>query len=159
GTEATMTAAFQAWRGQKSFFAGGAIGRGEFIELGMPHHDGRDGLGAGLDRLRLQDCENDGLDAEEEFGERMASRRGVKRELSVDDVLVIIRVKRENANTNAELKVDDMDDVADADDQISRAEGAGDGRKRDALFEVILSAWHVEERVDIGKNRPQEIFD
>ena len=44
------------------------IDRDELIELGVRHRDGRHHLGVGLDRLRLQDGQDDVLDAGKESG-------------------------------------------------------------------------------------------
>ena len=49
---------------------------------------------------------------------RVARGRGVEQELRVDDVLVAIRVKRENAHAGAEFEIDNVDSVADAHDQV-----------------------------------------
>ena len=93
------------------------------------------------------------------FGQRVARGRGVEQELRVDDVLVAVRIEREHAHAGAELEIDDVDSVADADEQVGSAEGAGDGRKDDALLEVEFSAGRVEERIHIGASRPQGILD
>ena len=100
--------------------------------------------------MRLQDCQNDVVDAGEEFRKRVARGRGVEQKLRVDDVLVAIGIKRENAHAAAEFEIDHVDGVADANDQVGSTEGAGDGGKDDALFEVVLSAGRIEERIHIG---------
>ena len=79
---------------------------------------------------RLQDGQDDVVDAGKEFGKRVARGRGVEQQLRVDDVLVAVGIKREDAHAGAELEIDDVDRAADADDQVGRAEGAGDGRER-----------------------------
>jgi hypothetical protein len=45
------------------------------------------------------------------------------------------------------------------DDEVGGAEGAGDGGKDDAVFEVELGPRRVEQRFHIGENRPQRGFD
>ena len=104
----------------------------------MRHRDGRDQLGIQLDRRWLQDRQDDVVDAGEECGKRVARRRGIEQELPVDDVLVAVTVKRQDPHAAAELEIDHVDGAADADNQVARTEGAGDGRELDALFEVVL---------------------
>ena len=41
----------------------------------------------------------------------------------------------------------------------TRAEGAGDGRKGDALLQEVLSARRIEQRLHVGENRPQCVLD
>ena len=99
------------------------------------------------------------VDAGKKFGKRVARGRGVEQQLRVDDVLVAVRIKRENAHAGAEFEIDHVNGGADADEQIGSAEGAGDGRKDDALLEVELGAGRVEERIHIGIRRPQRVLD
>ena len=73
----------------------------------------------------------------------MAGGRGIEQQLRVDDVLVAIGIKRENAHAAAEFEIDNVDDVADANDEIGGTEGAGDGGKLDARFEVILGSGRI----------------
>ena len=157
--EAAPGAPLQARRRRERLLAGGAIDRDELIELGVRDRDGRHHLGVGLDRLRLQDRQDDVLDAGEKFGKRVARGRGVEQELRVDDVLVAVRIKREDAHAGAEFEIDDVDGAADADDQVGSAEGAGDGRKVDALLEIELGPGRVEERIHVGITRPQRVLD
>ena len=124
-----MGAPLQARRVRERLRAGGAVERDELIELGVRHRDGRDHLGVELDRLRLQDRQNDVFDAGKKFGKRVARGRGIEQQLRIDDVLVAIGIKREHAHAAAEFEVDDVDDVADANDEVGSAEGAGDGRE------------------------------
>lgn len=70
----------------------------------------------------------------------MARSRGIEQKLSIDDVFVAIGIEREHAHTNAELEVDDIQDGANANDEVDRAKGAGDGRKDDALLQIKFSA-------------------
>ena len=93
-----MGAPLQARRGRERFRAGRAIDRDELVELGVRHRDGRDHLGVELDRLRLQDRQNDVVDAGKEFGKRVARGRGIEQQLRVDDVLVAVGIKREDAH-------------------------------------------------------------
>ena len=109
--------------------------------------------------MRLQDRQDDVFDAGEELRKRVARGRGVEQKLRVDDVLVAVGIKREDAHAAAEFEVDDVDGVADADDQIGSAEGAGDGREVDALFEVVFGSGRIEERIHIGESRPQGVLD
>ena len=46
--------------------------------------------------MRLQDGQNDVVDAGEEFGKRVARGRGVEQQLRVDDVLVAVGIERED---------------------------------------------------------------
>ena len=78
--------------------------------------DRRHHLGVGFDRLRLQDGQNDVVDAGKKFGERVARGRGVEQELRVDDVLVAVGVEREDAHAGAKFEIDHVDRAADADD-------------------------------------------
>src|SRR5262249_9457389 len=76
--------------------------------------------------------------AGKEFAQRVARSGGVEQQLAVDDVyggVIIGGAEREHAHTGAELEVDHVRRAADADNQIGGAEGAGDGRKREARFE------------------------
>ena len=154
-----MVAPLQARRGRERFRAGRAVERDKCVELGVRHRDGRDHLGIQLDRLRLQDCQNDVLDAGEKFWKRVARGRGVEQKLRVDDVLVAIGIKRENAHAAAKFEIDHVDGVADANDQVGSTEGAGDGGEFDALFEVVLGSGRIEERIHIGVSRPQGVLD
>ena len=43
--------------------------------------------------------------------------------------------------------------------QVGSAEGAGDGRKGDALLEIELGPGRVEERIHVGIRRPQRVLD
>ena len=43
--------------------------------------------------------------------------------------------------------------------QVSSTEGAGDGRKGDALLEVEFGAGRVEQRINVGITRPQRGLD
>ena len=79
------------------------IERDKLVEFGVRHLDGRHHLGVQLDRLRLQDCQDDVLDAGEEFRERVARSRGVEQKLRVDDVLVAVGIKRENAHAGCRI--------------------------------------------------------
>ena len=89
----------------------------------------------------------------------MARGRAVEHELCVDDVLVADGIERENAHAGAKFEVDYVDGAADADDQVARPKGAGDGGKENAAFEEIFGAGVVEERLHIGENRPQGVLD
>ena len=149
-----MGAPLQARRARERLRAGRAVERDKRIELGGRHRDGRDHLGVQLDRHRLQDCQNDVFDAGKEFRKRVAGGRGIEQQLRVDDVLVAIGIKRENAHAAAEFEIDNVDDVADANDEIGGTEGAGDGGKLDALLEVILGSGRIKERIHIGVSRP-----
>ena len=51
------------------------------------------------------------------------------------------------------------DGVTDADDQVARPKGAGDGGKDNAAFEEIFGPRLVEERFHISENRPQGVLD
>ena len=154
-----MVAPLQARRARERFRAGRAVARDKRIELGVRHRDGRDHLGIQLDRHRLQDCQDDVLDPGEKFRKRVASGRGVEQKLRVDDVLVAIGIKRENAHAAAKFEINHVDDVADASDQIGSTEGAGDGGEFHALFEVVRSSGRIEERIHIGVSRPQGVLD
>src|SRR5262249_30207545 len=98
-------------------------------------------------------------DGGEEFRQRVPRGGGVKQQLCVDDVLVAVGIKREDAHTGAELEVDYMDRPADTHEQISSAEGVRNGRKGDALLEVEFSSGRLEERVDVGESRPQRVLN
>ena len=63
----------------------------------------RDHLGVELDRHRLQDGQNDVFDAGKEFRKRVAGGRGVEQQLRVDDVLVAVGIKRENAHAGCRI--------------------------------------------------------
>ncbi len=109
--------------------------------------------------MRLQDRQNDVVDTGKKFGKRVARGRGVEQKLRVDDVLVAVGIKREDAHAGAEFEIDDVDRVADADDQVGGAEGAGDGREDDAMLEVKLGPGRIEERRHVGIGGPQSGLD
>ena len=154
-----MGAPLQARRVRERLRAGRAVERDKCIEFGVRHRDGRDHLGVQLDRHRLQDCQDDVFDTGKKFRKRVAGGRGVEQQLRVDDVLVAIGIKRENAHAAAEFEINDVDRVADADDEIGSAEGVGDGGEFHALFEVVLGSGRIEERIHIGVSRPQGVLD
>ena len=98
-----MGAPLQARRARERLRAGRAVERDKLIELGGRHCDGRDHLGVELDRHRLQDGQNDVFDAGKEFRKRVAGGRGIEQQLRVDDVLVAIGIKRENAHAGCRI--------------------------------------------------------
>ena len=85
--------------------AGRAVAHDEVVEFGRGRLGGRRQLGVLLDRLRLQNREDDALDAGEELRQRVARGGGVEGELGVDGAVV---VARDDAHAGAELVVDDM---------------------------------------------------
>src|SRR5262249_49967250 len=121
--------------------------------------DRRDHLGVKLDRHRLQDCQRDLVDAGEKFRQRMAGGRGVKHKLRIENVLVAVRIERENAHAGAKFEVDQANLAANADEQIDRAPGVRNGRKDDALLEVEFSTGRVEKRINISVRRLQRVLD
>jgi hypothetical protein len=108
---------------------------------------GRDHLGVWFDRLRLQDRQDDMLDAGKKSRERMPRGCRVEGQLRVQDVLVAIRIEREDAHAGAEFVVDNLDCAANADEQIERAEGTGDGGKVDTILGVVLGVGRIEKPV------------
>ena len=126
--------------------AGGAVAHDEVVEFGLGRLGGRRQLGVLLDRLRLQNREDDALDAGEEPRQRVARGGGVEGELGVDDVLVA--VARDDAHAGAELVVDDMGDAADSDDQVARC------RRRSRSSERRRAArGNIQRRADRGARR------
>jgi hypothetical protein len=123
------------------------------------YRDRRHHLGIRLDRHWLHDCQNDGLDTGKKFSERVASSCGIEHELRVEDILVAVGIKRDDAHAGAELEVEHVDCAADADQQIDSAESAGDSWKDNAMLEVIFSPGGVEERLRIGVSRPQGVLN
>jgi hypothetical protein len=107
----------------------------------------------------LQDGQNDIVDAGEKLGHRVARGRAVEHELCVDDVLGADGIERENAHAGAKFEVDYVDGAADADDQVARPKGAGDGGKENAALDEIFGAGVVEERFYVSENRPQGVLD
>ena len=59
---------------RERFLAGRAEERDKFVEFGVRHRDGRDHLGVRLDRLRLQDRQDDVVDA----GEKLRASSGAQ---------------------------------------------------------------------------------
>src|SRR5262249_33627355 len=144
-TEAAPVASFQTRAVRKRLCASVTVDCNKLIELSVCNFDRRHHFGVQLDRLRLHDCQYDVLDADKKFRERVARARGIKQELLVNDVLVAVRVQREDAHAGTELKISHMDRVADANDEVGGTKGAGDGWKDDALLEVELGLGGIEK--------------
>src|SRR5262249_32054567 len=83
----------------------------------------------------------------------------IEQRLRVDDILVAVRIKREDAHAAAKFEIDDINCVADANDEVGGTKGAGDGWKGNAPFEVELRPGGIEKRRDVGESWPQRVFD
>jgi len=89
----------------------------------------------------------------------VARSGSVEHELRIKDILVAVGVERAHAHAATELSVNHVDGAADADEQVAGTESVEDGRKDDALFDVVFSSGRVEKRHHVVINWPQGVLD
>ena len=124
----------------------------------MRDRDRRHHFSVRFDRHRLQDRQDDFISVSKKFRMRMAGAGGVELKLLIDDVVVAIRAKCENAHPAAEFEVNNVDGAADAREQVDCTEGAGDAGKYDATFKIKFGLGR-QDFINVGERRPQRSFD